>query len=244
MKIKPIVPLSLLLVLASPSKAYAIEDTLVQDVLSQDTMQLEEKVMTDTQMKYSEIGRGYLERKTKPPKAIIRITKDRDGNEIKQIYNCSGYVQEFYLKYFKKEWCIERGLMKRDARSGGTWNIVENIKDKGYQEWVNDDTEIIELKKQYRIASKKGNEKKKKEIVKKLEQKNTREFGENLMPLDVLSLWYKDSHYNKHDLTHLCVYLGGGKVLQQWGTEVEIMSLEDLYKRTPAGIERVFRFSS
>ncbi|MEM3405418.1 MAG: hypothetical protein QW117_00365 [Candidatus Pacearchaeota archaeon] len=204
---------------------------------------LEEEILSETQKKYFEISKKYLDNEITPPKPVIKIKKNKNGGIIeKKIYYCAGYVQQFFLNYFGKNWCIEKGLIKEDGKnSGGTWDIVKSMEEKGYLFWSNKDPKIAKLKEEYRKAFKKNDEKLKEEITIKLAKRNRRYIENYLKPFDILSLWYKDSHYKENDLTHLCVYLGDRKVLQQWGEKIEIIDLNILYERTPAGIERVFR---
>jgi hypothetical protein len=206
---------------------------------------LEQQVLSEevskTRENYEEIANDYVYKRKKVPAPIIKEIKDKSGKVIKRkIYFCAGYAQLFFEINFGRDWCIEKGLILPDGKpSGGTWNIVENVKDKGYEFWRKENPEISVLKQQYR----KANHKQKLEIINQLKLLSDKWIINQLMPLDVVSAWYKDSHYNDKYFTHLAVYLNHGKILQQWGDKSEIISINELYSdKTPAGIERVLRF--
>jgi len=232
MKFKEMAFISIFLV--SPAINYKTLDNIVSDDTLKQAIFSETEIQQKIQI--NKIWQEYLERKRKMPKRFQLKNASHP-------YFCCAFVQERLVEVYGLQFCKKAGIIGDGKRIGGTWNLLDNLKDKGYVIWEKKEKSSEIFKK-----IKKENPKLKYyEIIKRLKETNTREAENIITQGDIIFSWYPQSLFKKNYVTHACIVLGKKDnkwyVFQEWGHAVEILPLEKLYDRVPGGIDAVVRLN-
>jgi hypothetical protein len=189
----------------------------------------------DSKPKQEEIWNEYLTGKRKKP---VRF----QAEGAKHPYFCCAFVQRILSEIYGEELCKKEGVLKKDYKEmGGTWGLLNRLRERGNLVWEREEKSSETLKR----LRKEKPKSKYRDLVSRLKETNTKEAERLLQPGDIIIAYYPGSLFKKNIVTHTCIYLGekqGEKyVLQEWGDSVEIMSLRNLYSRIPGGIDAVGR---
>jgi len=152
----------------------------------------------------------------------------------KSAYYCARFVQQTFYSNFSEEECRKLGI------EGHVWMMIDFLKEKKeiiYEREVKSSVLCKNLRKEYP-------NKEYSEILKMMaeERKKTEdEVRAMLRPGDIIIAWNPYSLYKKHLVTHSAIYLGDGYIMQDWKKKLEIMTLDELYRRIPGRIDFIGR---
>jgi hypothetical protein len=171
----------------------------------------------------------YGFKKPKHPKGPAEGGKNGD-------YYCARFVQQTFYSNFSEAECRRLGI------EGHVWTMIDFLKENNqiiYEREVKSSVLCKNLRKQYP-------DKDYSQILKMMaeERKKTeKEIGAMLRPGDICIAWNPYSLYKKNLVTHSFISLDddGYMIMQDWKKKLEIMPLDELYKRIPGGIDFIAR---
>jgi hypothetical protein len=149
-------------------------------------------------------------------------------------YYCTAFVQETLGNIIGETEIMKNGIY------GHAWQMLSNLREKKKIIWEkNPKSSAI-----CRDLISKNPKSSYKEILQMLAATRNTGIESMLEPGDIANAWNPFSLYKEHVTTHWFIILGKDKngniyIMQEWKDKLEIMTLDELYKRIPGGIDAI-----